>query len=124
VLLVEDDILVRGVAELALRRAGWIVLCADSAEDALEVLKESKCDLMISDISMPGMDGVALTRLVLARQPGLPVILTSGYQRTAADDAPGFGKVAFLTKPYGQAELHATIARIAVGGDSGDSELE
>jgi two-component system cell cycle sensor histidine kinase/response regulator CckA len=117
VLLVEDDMLVRDVAEWALRRAGWTVLCADSAEGALGVLKEAKCDLMISDIAMPGMDGVALARLVLARQPGLPVILTSGYQRTVEDGAPGLANVVFLTKPYHQVELLATIARIVETGD-------
>jgi two-component system cell cycle sensor histidine kinase/response regulator CckA len=112
VLLVEDDPLVRRVAERTLHRAGWTVLCADSAEDALEVLKESLCDMMISDIALPGMDGVGLARLVLARQPGMPVILTSGYERAAADDEFRNANVVFLTKPYGQAELLAAIARI------------
>jgi two-component system cell cycle sensor histidine kinase/response regulator CckA len=110
VLLVEDDQLVRRVAERALNRAGWVVRCADSAEDALEILKEATCDLMISDIAMPGMDGVALARLVLARQPELPIILTSGYERGAEDDA--IANVVFLAKPYGQAELLAAVARI------------
>jgi two-component system cell cycle sensor histidine kinase/response regulator CckA len=110
VLLVEDDHLVRRVAERALHRAGWIVRCADSAEDALGILKELACDLMISDIAMPGMDGVALARLVLTRQPGLPIILTSGYERSAEDDA--IAAVVFLAKPYGQAELLAAGARI------------
>jgi two-component system cell cycle sensor histidine kinase/response regulator CckA len=113
VLLVEDDLLVRHVAERALRRAGWTVLCADSAEDALEVLNESACDLVISDIAMPGMDGVALARLVLARQPGLPVILTSGYAHDAVDDGGEVPNVVFLTKPYGQAELLAAVAGVA-----------
>ena len=58
-------------------------VCAGSAEDALEVLQGADCDLMISDVALPGMDGVALARLVLERQPGLPVILTSGYARAA-----------------------------------------
>lgn len=113
VLLVEDDLLVRHVAERALRRAGWTVLCADTAEDALEVLKESACDLMISDIAMPGMDGVALARLVLARQPELPVILTSGYGSIEADDGIALTNVVFLTKPYGRAELLTAVARVA-----------
>lgn len=112
VLLVEDDLLVRHVAERALRRAGWTVRCADSAETALEMLRELACDLMISDIAMPGMDGIALARRVLARQPGLPVILTSGYRHTAADAGIGGADVVFLTKPYGHTELLDAIARI------------
>jgi two-component system cell cycle sensor histidine kinase/response regulator CckA len=113
VLLVEDDLLVRRVAERALLRAGWTVLCAGSAENALEVLKESTCNLMISDIVLPGMDGMALARLLLAGQPGLPVILTSGYENTAADHGLAVANVAFLTKPYGQQELLAEVARVA-----------
>lgn len=118
VLLVEDDLLVRHVIERALRRAGWTVLCAGSAEEALRILTKSMCDLMISDIAMPGMDGVALTRLVLARQPELPVILTSGYARPAADDEFRVANVVFLVKPYGHAELLGAVDRIAPGGEA------
>ena len=113
VLLVDDDPLVRQVAERALHRAGWTVRCANSGEAALEILRQSACDLMISDIAMPGMDGVMLARLALALQPGLPIILTSGYERTAEHDGGEITSVAFLAKPYGQAELLATVARIA-----------
>jgi two-component system cell cycle sensor histidine kinase/response regulator CckA len=113
VLLVDDDWLVRQVTERMLRRAGWHVLCSDSAEVALAVLETSRCDLLISDVAMPGMDGPALVRLVLARQPGLPVILTSGYKRRATDDGSHIAGVTFLAKPYGQADLLAAVARIA-----------
>jgi two-component system cell cycle sensor histidine kinase/response regulator CckA len=118
VLLVEDDVLVRHVIERALRRAGWIVLSAGSAEQALEILTRSVCDLMISDIAMPGMDGVALARLVLARQPELPVILTSGYACPAADAEFRVANVVFLVKPYGHAELLGAVERIAQGRDA------
>jgi two-component system cell cycle sensor histidine kinase/response regulator CckA len=111
-LLVEDDPFVRQVAERMLRRADWTVVCTGSAAEALEVLDRSACDLMISDIAMPGMDGLALTRLVLTNRPDLPVILTSGYDDAALDDTFKGGKVLFLTKPFGQAELLAAIARI------------
>jgi two-component system cell cycle sensor histidine kinase/response regulator CckA len=112
VLLVDDDPLVRRVAERALARAGWTVRCAGTGEDALEILLRTPCDLMISDIAMPGMDGVALARLALARQPGLPIILTSGYERTAEQDGGEITSVAFLAKPYDQHELLATVEQI------------
>jgi two-component system cell cycle sensor histidine kinase/response regulator CckA len=112
VLLVEDDLLVRNVTERTLQRAGWNVRCAISAEEALEVLREGECDLVISDVALPGMDGVALARLVRARLLAVPIILTSGYERTAADGAADVTNVGFLIKPYGQAELLDAIARI------------
>jgi two-component system, cell cycle sensor histidine kinase and response regulator CckA len=113
VLLVEDDPLVSRIAERVLHRAGWTVLCAGSAEDALELLRQSACDLMISDVAMPGMDGLALTRLVLIGRPDLPVILTSGYEHVAADHEFQTARVEFLTKPYGRDDLLAAVGRVA-----------
>lgn len=111
VLVVDDDQLVRQVVERAMRRAGWIVLCADSGEFALIALKESRFDLLISDVKMHGMDGLTLTRLALTSQPELAIILTSGYEFTALDVAFGSANVTFLAKPYGQTELLAAVAR-------------
>jgi two-component system, cell cycle sensor histidine kinase and response regulator CckA len=112
VLLVEDDPLVRQVTEHILRRTGWTVLCAASAEVALEVSAKSAYDLMITDLAMQGMDGLTLTRRVLARCPGLPVILTSGYAQGTALDGLGSACVTFLTKPYGRAELLGAVSGI------------
>lgn len=113
VLLVEDDLLVRHVIERALHRTGCIVVCVGAAEDALDFLKDSICDLMISDIALPGMDGLALARLVLAAQPELPIILTSGYAYHPEDGEFGPANVMFLIKPYGQREMLDAVARIA-----------
>ena len=58
VLLVEDEPMVRAVAERALTRHGYTVLTADNGEDALEILGRGEAiDLLISDVVMPGMDG-------------------------------------------------------------------
>jgi two-component system cell cycle sensor histidine kinase/response regulator CckA len=114
-LLVEDDILVRRVAERMLRRAGWTVICADSGEAAQEILLKTQCDLMISDVVLPGMDGVALARLVLASRPDMPIILTSGYEPAATEEADLPTNFVFLTKPYGQEDLLAAVARIGEG---------
>jgi two-component system cell cycle sensor histidine kinase/response regulator CckA len=113
VLLVDDDPIVRQIAERVLHRAGWVVLPAESAEDALEILKKARCDLVISDIAMPGMDGVALARHVQEARPDLPIILTSGYERTTTEDGFGIGNFVFLTKPYGQEDLLEAVARVA-----------
>ncbi len=110
VLLVEDDPMVRLLTERTLQRFGWTVLCAGSAEDALEILKDSVCDLLISDFAMPGMNGVELARIALVRRPELPIILVSGYGRNASDDGADLAKVVFLAKPYERKELLAAIA--------------
>jgi two-component system cell cycle sensor histidine kinase/response regulator CckA len=112
VLLVEDDLFVRQVAERVLHRAGWTVLCAESTEDALGVLRNSPCDLLISDVAMPGADGVALARHVRASRPDLPVILTSGYERATTEDGYVTGDFTFLAKPYSQEELLGIVVRV------------
>jgi two-component system cell cycle sensor histidine kinase/response regulator CckA len=112
VLLVDDDVLVRQLTEQILRRAGWTVLCAGSAEVALEVSQHSAYDLLITDVAMQGMDGVTLTRQTLSRRPDLPVILTSGYAELAAMDEWRSANVSFLTKPYGRADLLGAISRV------------
>jgi two-component system cell cycle sensor histidine kinase/response regulator CckA len=111
VLAVDDDSLVRQVVERVMRRAGWTVLCAESGEVALRALKRSRFDLMISDVRMYGMDGLTLTRLALAFQPRLSVILTSGYEFATLDAAFGNANVTLLSKPYGQMDLLAAVAR-------------
>jgi two-component system, cell cycle sensor histidine kinase and response regulator CckA len=99
VLFVEDEDPVRQVAERALKGRGWTVLPADCAEAALELAQTcDRPDAVVSDVVMPGMDGVALVKLLQERWPGLPVILISGYAdemlRRALEGAR------FLPKPY------------------------
>jgi two-component system cell cycle sensor histidine kinase/response regulator CckA len=113
VLLVEDDVLVRQVAERVLQRSGWTVRCVGSAEDALQMLKHMHCDLMISDVALPGMDGLALARHVQKLCGDLPIILTSGYERAATGAGLETSDFVFLTKPYAQEDLLAAVARAA-----------
>ena len=115
VLVVEDDELVRRIAERALRRAGWTVHTAGSADIALTLLESEAVDLVLTDVEMPGMDGIALARLVLARSPLVPVILTSGYAIGMAEAGLPPSRVSCLTKPYDPAALLAMVARSAGG---------
>lgn len=111
VLLVEDEEPVRRLTARGLARAGWRVLTADSAEAALALLADEQEPpaALVSDVSMPGMDGAALVRAVRASLPSLPVILVSGYAETEAiADLPG-APVQFLPKPFSLKELAARL---------------
>lgn len=108
ILVVEDETLVRMTTAEILLDAGFRVLEACSALEAVTAL-EGRDDIaaIFSDIEMPpGMDGIALAGLVRARWPEVGVVLTSG--RVAPDGAD----VPFLAKPYRAAELVAQISAV------------
>ena len=109
VLVVEDELLVRMNALSLLEEAGFGVLEAGSADDAIALL-ESRKDIRIvfTDINMPGsMDGLRLAHAIRHRWPPVQLVLTSGRLRIANEDLPERG--IFLRKPYGGAELVHTV---------------
>ena len=100
VLLVEDELLLRMSVSRGLERQGWRVRQAADGAAALQRLQTERPAVLVSDIRMPGLDGIGLTQAARAVHPGLPVLLTSGYADEAARAAvPGLG-VGFLPKPY------------------------
>ena len=112
VLLVEDEAMVRAVAERALVRSGYEVLAADSGERALEILNGGqRIDLLISDVVMPGMDGPTLVSRVRADRPKLKVLYISGYaEEQIRDRVDGVG-TALLRKPFSVSELSNAVQR-------------
>ncbi|WP_426956973.1 ATP-binding protein [Muricoccus radiodurans] len=113
ILLVDDEAPLRRLTAAALERAGHRITQAEDAETALEMVEEGLApEVLISDIVMPGMDGLALARAVRARHPGVPVILASGYSENVLGpeaEGDGFG---FIAKPYRPSELAAAVARL------------
>ncbi|MGI4878844.1 MAG: ATP-binding protein, partial [Janthinobacterium lividum] len=116
VLLVEDDRSVRRVVERALLRHGLQVIAAPDALTALDILDapEVAIDVLVSDVVMPGMDGVALLTQARERRPALHVVLMSGYaeppQRRALDRAG----VVFIAKPFAIDDLLDAIYGVMV----------
>ena len=112
-LLVEDEAPVRHLAKRALERAGWTVLPAGSAEEALELVADRAIDLAVSDVVLPGLDGTELLARLRAGRAALPAILVSGYAESAVrGDLPSEG-TRFLAKPYA---LRALTDAEAVSG--------
>jgi two-component system cell cycle sensor histidine kinase/response regulator CckA len=114
VLLVEDEPMVRAVAERALSRHGYKVLTANNGEEALEVLgRGEEIALLISDVVMPGMDGPAMVEEARKSRPDLPILFMSGYAEEQLRKSIDLDKVAFLPKPFSVQEL-AEAARRAI----------
>jgi DNA-binding NtrC family response regulator len=99
ILVVEDEFLIRLLVSEELRLAGYHVIEAMDADEAVSVLKSGvRVDLILSDVRMPGtLDGLGLLAFVRASYPMVPMIITSGHlQRdTTFDDG-----TAYLPKPY------------------------
>ena len=116
IVLVDDDAEILEVLGEVLTACGYDVENFDSASIALDHLGyESAADLLITDLSMPGTDGLALIREAQRRQPGLPAILLSGYSGAELELATGqmpAGQLTLLQKPVRAAELAKQVAAL------------
>src|ERR1700682_3933524 len=115
VLIVEDEFLLRIDAVDMIADAGFEVVEAGNADQAIEIL-EARRDITVvfTDIQMPGsMDGLKLARAVRGRWPPIKIVATSGHVGVAETDLPDAGR--FLPKPYGPAEV-ADVLREMTGG--------
>lgn len=111
-LLVEDELVLRMSVARGLERQGWRVRQAPDGEAAMRRLKAERPAVMVSDIRMPGLDGIGLTEAARAMWPGLPVLLTSGYADEEARAAvPRLG-VGFLAKPFTVRTLNERLREI------------
>ncbi len=106
ILLVEDEDMVRAVAERALTRQGYTVLTAEHGEAALDLLEaHPRPDLLISDVMMPIMDGPTMVRRARERYPDLPILFMSGYAEEQLRKSIDLDNVAFLAKPFSVQQL-------------------
>jgi CheY-like chemotaxis protein len=105
ILVVDDDDLVRRVVAEFLDDLGFSVLEVTSASEALVLIRDRiELDLVITDVSMPEMDGMQLVEELKSMRPSLPVILMSG--RPQKDHTQNF-----LAKPFNRKRLLSCIAR-------------
>lgn len=112
ILLVEDDDAVRLGVEQALELADLPVQGFAAAEPALEALRRDGADVLITDVRLPGMDGLALLKATVALDAGMPVILMTGHGDIAmAVGAMRDGAYDFIEKPFASDRLVSTVNR-------------
>jgi CheY-like chemotaxis protein len=118
VLVVDDepDMLVN-VARI-LRRGRYDCVTAASGEEAMTLFQHRRPDLILTDLRMPGMDGLALLRAVTRHVPPIPVVIFTAYTSEAtSQEALAAGASAFLPKPFTGAQLlEAVRAALDHGG--------
>jgi DNA-binding NtrC family response regulator len=116
VLVVDDDVAVGKVLCALLAQRGLEATHAVSGEDAVAKLDARPFDLVLSDVRMPGMDGMALLDHVSARFPGLPVVLLTAHGSVAlAVEAMKRGAADFVQKPFDKEEIGFVVAKALAG---------
>jgi two-component system response regulator HydG len=112
ILVVDDERHTRDSIEVILRRDAHQVITMASAEAALAHLATHEVDLVISDVRMPGMDGLTLLRRVTSQNIGTVVLMMSGHQDvTAAVEAIKDGAFDYLVKPFGKSEILRSVQK-------------
>lgn len=110
ILLVDDDVSLLKLLGLRLKSEGFAVTTAGSGAEALTWLEQERPDLVLSDLRMDGMDGLALFDRIQRQHVGLPVIIMTAHGSiTDAVSATRSGVFGFLTKPIDKEELRKTI---------------
>ncbi len=111
-LVVDDETHVRSMVGWTLERSGYEVKLASSAKEALELLEQSSYDLLLTDIVMQDMSGIALLEKVHAQFPNLPVVMvTAIHDISVAIDAMRHGAYDYLLKPFEREHLLKTVER-------------
>ena len=109
VLVVDDDPGMRDGMAMSLKRSGFFAEQARGGEEALRMVRPGAYDAVVTDLRMPGMDGLQLTARLKAVDPGLPVLLITAFgSLESAREAMRLGAFDFLSKPFSPEEL--TIA--------------
>jgi CheY-like chemotaxis protein len=124
VLVVDDEPDLLGSFERLLRPLGHLCLSAGGGLDAIALIDRTGPDLVVTDLRLPGPDGLSVARHAGARVPPIPVILMTAYDsswaRRAADEAR---IAAYLPKPFTNAAFLDTVRRVLSGGVPGASAL-
>ena len=112
ILIVDDDEMVRMTLSILVENLGYNCLVAGDSTEAIATLKSTRVDLVLTDIVMPGMDGLELLANIKEKYRDTDVIVSTGYSEKANyAEVIKAGAIDFIKKPIEQAELEAKLAR-------------
>ena len=124
ILVVDDEANIRRVLAAQLSREGYEVHTAEDGECALAMLRDHHIDLVITDLRMPGIDGMQLLREALELEPARPVVILTAHGTVDnAVEALKTGAFDYITKPFDQTELRAIVSKALRTRNLDDAEL-
>ena len=113
ILVVDDEPYIRDLIRDTLRSRRYEAGVAANGVEALEILGRERYDVVVTDVVMPGMEGLELVKQVRRQHPGVHVIVLTGYPRSAdMGDFLAQGVADFLSKPFRANDLMAVIRRV------------
>ncbi len=125
IFFVDDEPAVRLVVRKTLERVGANVTCFGCADDCLACLESAQCDLLITDVKMPGKDGIELLRAVKTRVPWLPVLVVTGFGDVPmAVKALKLGAADFVEKPLDREAFLKTVQTLLAQANPATSGLD
>ena len=111
ILLVEDEDMVRAIAERTLARAGHTITAVRDGEEGIEAFQTGgPFDLVVSDVVMPGIGGPAMARALREAAPEVPILFMSGYAEAQLREEIDFGAMHFIAKPFSVREITDAVA--------------
>jgi CheY-like chemotaxis protein len=118
ILVVDDEELIRSLIVTFLSGLGHLCVTAMDGMDALSKLKGNKVDAIISDIRMPGMDGIFLTREISRQYPGLPIMVMTAFDEGySVGTALSVGAREFIKKPFSLDEFAIRLYKMITDSD-------
>jgi CheY-like chemotaxis protein len=119
-LVVDDEDNVRRMIKAILQRRGLVVYDASNGEDALALYRQHPIDIVVTDVVMPGMDGIALAHTLAEINPGVAVLMISGYPGGIEPARLRIPRWASLAKPFTAGDLMKAISELAGTGSVPD----
>ncbi len=112
ILLVDDEPGIRKVLSISLADLGYTVHSAENATQALEIIKEVRPDITLTDIKMPGMDGIELLKAIKTQDPDMEVIMITGHgDMDLAIESLKYQAIDFITKPISDVAMTVALNR-------------
>ena len=112
ILAIDDDDSLRRVVQYNLAEEGYRVITAADGPSGLEAYRREAVDVVLTDIRMPGMEGIELLARLKAMQPELPVIMLTAFGTIdSAIEAMRLGAFDYLTKPFSRDQLRVSVRK-------------
>jgi CheY-like chemotaxis protein len=118
ILVIDDDGPTRGLAKVTLEKAGYKVVTCTNGKEGVSKFKQENFDLVITDISMPVINGIDAIVLMRKENPAIPIIAMSGVERSLSflKMADYFTADATIQKPFDTKDLASTVKKVLKAG--------